>query len=373
MNRATALVLSTLCSSILFAQVPSMVRVDGGTFTAGSTPVSVSSFSIDKYEVTYELWTDIRNWGLTRGYTDLPPGTNGSNPIGSNNPVSEITWHDAVKWCNARSEKEGLAPAYYTNGTQSTVYRTGLTNINNDAVQWKSKGYRLPTEAEWEFAARGGAKTLGYMYSGSNNPDSVAWYGSNSASSTHTVGQKTANELGLYDMTGNVFEWSWDWYGSAYPSGGTTDPRGPSTTQTYRSLRGGGFGSAQIYCRVSERTNLNPNYKGPTNGFRCVAGEGVSSAGKHGGERPLAFTLRQNYPNPFNPNTTISYELPRAGNVSLKITNTLGQVISTLEDGYKEAGFHQLRWNASNVPSGIYFYRLQAGEFVETKKMVLLR
>jgi flagellar hook assembly protein FlgD len=87
----------------------------------------------------------------------------------------------------------------------------------------------------------------------------------------------------------------------------------------------------------------------------------------------LAFTLRQNYPNPFNPNTTISYELPRAGNVSLKITNTLGQVISTLEDGYKEAGFHQLRWNASNVPSGIYFYRLQAGEFVETKKMVLLR
>jgi len=229
-----------------------MVSVAGGTFTTGSTPVTITSFKIDKYEVTYALWTDVKNWALTHGYTDLVAGQNGYDPVGSNNPVTNVNWYDIVKWCNARSEKDGLTPVYYTDNTQSTIYRTGQININLDAVKWNVNGCRLPTETEWEFAARGGNSTQGYTYSGSNTVDNVAWYLSNSGSRTHSAGQKSANELGIYDMSGNVWEWCWDWYSSTYPSG-TIDPKGPSTSQSYRLLRGGSFDGDENGCRVVDR------------------------------------------------------------------------------------------------------------------------
>jgi formylglycine-generating enzyme required for sulfatase activity len=227
--------------------------------------------------VTYELWTEVRDWSLAHGYTDLPAGQNGCSPalldnVGSNNPVTMVNWFDVVKWCNARSEKDGLTPVYYTDSTQSSIYRTGQIDINIDAVKWTANGYRLPTECEWEYAARGGNQTHDYMYSGSyDDLDEVAWYKNNSGDSTHPVGQKKANELGIYDMSGNVDEWCWDWYGYAYPSGVTTDLKGPTTTKSMRVARGGSMGDLgyDSPCRVDCR-GAYPIDRYCFVGFRCV-------------------------------------------------------------------------------------------------------
>ena len=128
--------------------------------------------------------------------------------------------------------------------------------------------FRLPTEAEWEYAARGGNKGNGYKYSGSNNIGSVAWYTDNSGDKTHPVGQKTPNELGIYDMTGNVWEWCQDWYGN-YSSSSQTNPKGPSSG-SYRVLRGGGWYINARSCRVSIRYSFNPGGRYASFGFRLV-------------------------------------------------------------------------------------------------------
>ncbi len=257
-----------------------MIRVEGGTFQMGTTggmsnekpvhTVTVSAFSMDKFEITYALWTEVRTWGLAHGYTDLAPGQNGSNPVGQNNPVTAVNWYDVVKWCNARSEKDGLAPVYYTSSAKTAVYRTGDIDIAADAVQWMGDGYRLPTEAEWEFAARGGTKTKNYIYSGGALAD-VAWYYTNSGNSTHQVGTRLANELGLFDMSGNVAERCWDWYES-YTTDAQSDPAGPATG-SYRVLRGGTFNNSNdvgIDCRVTARDNSGANIRAANAGFRCV-------------------------------------------------------------------------------------------------------
>ena len=249
-----------------------MISVVGGTFTDDSISVTINSFWIDKYEITFELWTEVRTWAITHGYSDLAIGQSGQFSTSANNPITRVNWYDVVKWCNARSEKDGLTPVYYTRIDQDTIYRTGSIGINISSVKWNANGYRLPTEVEWEFAARGGTSSHGDTLSGSNNPDSVAWYNNNSGTMTHTVGTKSANELGIYDMSGNVWELCWDWFDAwtAYPSGGNIDPKGPSTSQTYRIVRGGAFHVNQIACGVSILNYGVPIESYPDLGFRCV-------------------------------------------------------------------------------------------------------
>ena len=210
--------------------------------------VTVKSFSIGKYEVTQKEYQEAM-------------GTNPSDFKGDNLPVECVSWYDAIEYCNARSRKEGLTPAYTINGTNVTWNRG-------------ANGFRLPTEAEWEYAARGGADQRSdgspgnYAYSGSNNVDEVAWYDENSARSTHEVGAKKPNRLGLYDMSGNVWEWCWDWYGD-YASGAQTDPIGASSG-SIRVPRGGGLSSPAQYVRSASRGNGSPSLRSGALGFRVV-------------------------------------------------------------------------------------------------------
>jgi formylglycine-generating enzyme required for sulfatase activity len=131
-----------------------------------------------------------------------------------------------------------------------------------------STGYRLPTEAQWEYAAKGGHIAQQYDFAGSDNVGNVAWYAIGSSNKTHEVMKKAANALGLFDMSGNVYEWCWDWYG-AYSSGAQTDPTGASSG-TFRVLRGGGWSNTADYCRSAYRGSLNPGYRSDDRGFRLV-------------------------------------------------------------------------------------------------------
>ena len=212
-----------------------MKPVEGGTFQMGSNDseadsdekpvhsITVSSFYMGETEVTQALWKAVM-------------GGNPSRFKGDDLPVEQVSWND----CQEFIEK-----------------LNGLTG----------KDFRLPTEAEWEYAARGGKKSNGYKYAGSKTVDNVAWYDGNSGSKTHPVKTKQPNELGLYDMSGNVFEWCQDRYGS-YSSGSQTDPKGPSSG-SYRMLRGGCWFYGAGYCRVSIRSIRVPDFSND-NGFRLV-------------------------------------------------------------------------------------------------------
>ena len=249
------------------AVYPDMVLVEAGSFQMGSTdgyaheqPVHTvlisKPFYIAKYEVTFEEYDcfcddthrsmpDDRGWG--RG----------------NQPVIHVDWNDAVAYCNWLSEKEGLSPCYSGKGK--------LVECDFLAM-----GYRLPTEAEWEYAARGGQKSQGFIYAGSNNPDEVAWYADNSNEQLHPVGEKKTNELGLYDMCGNIFEWCWDWYDQDYYAASpSSDPLGPPPPQDpkpwefIRVRRSGSWREDAEYIRVSARSFDGIDYPGD-NGFRLV-------------------------------------------------------------------------------------------------------
>jgi formylglycine-generating enzyme required for sulfatase activity len=222
-----------------------MVSVAGGTLPQSSELAGqvVAAFQIGKYEVTWGEWNAVRDWAVAnnKGY-DLA-GVGAGN--GDNFPVTNVSWHDVVKWSNARSEKEGLTPVYQVSGATYKTEKVAPT-LNASA-----NGYRLPSEKEWEWAARGGVSSKGYKYSGSNTASAVAWYSTTTSDDstnevrTKAVGTKAANELGIHDMSGNVEEWCLDvringgWWNS-FESYVTIALRGASKDADYR-FNGLGF------------------------------------------------------------------------------------------------------------------------------------
>jgi formylglycine-generating enzyme required for sulfatase activity len=246
---------------------PDMVLVKAGEFQMGSNegypneqPVHAVSitrpFYIARYEATFEAYDSFSEETM-RGRLDDRGWGRGDQP------VIHVDWYDAVEYCNWLSEKAGLAPCYSGKGKL----------IQCDFSQ---DGYRLPTEAEWEYAARGGAQGQGFIYAGSDDPDEVAWYADNSYDQLHPVGSKAPNELGLYDMCGNIFEWCWDWYAEDYYAASPeSDPLGPPLPtdakpwEFTRVRRGGSWREDAINIRVCVRSFDGVNYPGD-NGFRLV-------------------------------------------------------------------------------------------------------
>jgi sulfatase modifying factor 1 len=280
---AAILVIAAACS----AEAPdNFVLVKGGTFKNTQSnyygkAVTISDFYIGKYEVTQEEWTEVM-------------GSNPSKFKGNNQPVEMVDWYDSVEYCNRRSIKEGLKPYYNIDKDKKDPNNIPDPKFGDlDTTKWTvtinpgANGYRLPTEAEWEYAADGGQLSKNYEYSGSHFEDEVAWYWRNSGDKelsgfwqwpaieqnhdqTKPVGGKKANELGLYDMSGNVREWCWDWYGDLETN--ETDPKG-SQGGFNRVWKGGGWMGDARFTESAFRGHLAANGKGPDQGFRVCRGK----------------------------------------------------------------------------------------------------
>jgi len=277
----------TLAIDVARASAPpaadNFVLVKGGAFkniksNYYGTGVTVSDFYIDKYDVTQKEWTEVM-------------GSNPSKFKGDKLPVEMVSWYDSIEYCNRRSVKEGLKPYYNINRRKKDPNNQPDPRFGDlDDTKWTvtinegANGYRLPTEAEWEYAASGGQLSRSYTYSGSDNVDEVAWYWRNSGdkslagawnwpliqqnhNQTKLAGAKQPNELGLYDMSGNVREWCWDWQADLVRN--VADPRG-SHRGFRRVWKGGGWMGDAFACASAYRGALAANGKGPDQGFRVV-------------------------------------------------------------------------------------------------------
>jgi formylglycine-generating enzyme required for sulfatase activity len=250
-------VFSCGCSKV---EQEDLVLVKGNSSTDAE---SISDFYIGKYEVTQKEWTDVM-------------GNNPSGFPGDDLPVEMVSWYDSIEYCNKRSEKEGLAPYYSIDKSNKDPDNTSefddmkwIVSVNDGA-----NGYRLPTEKEWTYAASGGSESKDFTYSGSNDVEETAWYFRNAGNQfisgdwvwssiesnknkTHPVGSKKPNELGLYDMSGNVREWCYNWYQDLAIGSGT-----------YRVWKGGGWVGDKTSCQISYRGKFEANGKGADMGLR---------------------------------------------------------------------------------------------------------
>jgi len=235
-----------------------MILVEGGTLLRDEgAAIELGSFYLSKHPVTQELWEAVT-------------GANPSGFQGARRPVEQVSWYDAVEFCNRLSTIQGYAPAYTIDkGKKDPNNKSELDNLKwLVLLNHSADGYRLPTEAEWEYAARGGIKSQGFQYAGGEKPDEVAWHKRNSHGETKPVGLKLPNELDLHDMSGNVWEWCWDWYGD-YPGRPETNYHGPASGSS-RVCRGGSWDVYPQVVRVADRGLYAPGGRLLNLGFRLA-------------------------------------------------------------------------------------------------------
>ncbi len=278
MRKFPLLFVALLLAASARAESPadSLVLIPGGAFKSTRSNytgknLTLPDFYLGKYEVTQKEWTDVM-------------GKNPAKFPGDNLPVESVSWYDCVDYCNRRSEREGLQPYYIID----EVHKDANNQTAIDDVKWTvminagANGYRLPTEAEWEYAATGGQQSQSHVYSGGDDIGQVAWFWQNAGdkpltgewrwptidanhTQPHAIGGKAPNELGLFDMSGNVREWCWDWYGELSDDG--TVAQG-STSESGRVWKGGGWIGGDFCCAPAFRAGMEANGKGPDQGLR---------------------------------------------------------------------------------------------------------
>ena len=269
--------------SYISPNIGTLLYVPAGSFQRDTSPANISVITRPCRMSEHQI---------TRAQFQTIMGTDPSDPnksSGLTDPVQMVNWYHAIAFCNKLSLAEGLTPVYSVNGISDwaglsfgAIPTISNADWNGATADWDADGYRLPTEMEWMWAAMGapsdgqggGTNTSGYLKDfagsdGSNSIDDYAWYNGNSGNMTHPVGTKLPNELGLYDMSGNVFEWCWDWYSDAIPAGTKIDYQGAASS-TFRVVRGGSWDSSASSCTVAYRYALTPNFQGNKFGFRVV-------------------------------------------------------------------------------------------------------
>jgi formylglycine-generating enzyme len=269
-----------------------MALIPAGAFTMGDTldgltnaiptNIYVSAFYIETNLESYSQWQSVYSYATNHGFTFDSAGDGKA----TNHPVYGMDWYDAVKWCNARSQQAGLTAVYYTDVGLKQIYTNGDAEVVYP--NWTASGYRLPTEAEWEKAARGGLSKLRFPWGDTISESQANYYGDTNAFSydlgpngisalfnngaypyTSPVGYFPANGYGLFDMAGNIDEWCWDWYGTPYGQPTTNNPTGPASG-SLRVLRGGNWASLASYARCSDRYDYDPSLNNGNFGLRCA-------------------------------------------------------------------------------------------------------